>query len=134
MINRCRCGSYAELLQFTPPALPGYTTVPCKLGGVKIPSDREALIRSSHHLRSSSVLPNASLGFNPSGTVEIPDGCVGHASSPGISVFGTATSSTGNSGLPFSRFNTNTRPIFVVIAIAGVLSFHVNSVGCDATS
>src|ERR1700743_3050322 len=134
MINRCRCGSYAELLQFTPPALPGYTTVPCKLGGVKIPSDREAAMRSAHHLRSSSVVPNASLTFSPSGTVEIPEGCVGQASSPGMSVFGTATSSTGNNGLPFNRLSTNTRAIFVVIAIAGVLSFQVKSVGCDATS
>ena len=84
--------------------------VPCKLGGVKIPSEREALIRSSHHFRSSSLMPNASLGFSPSGTVEIPEGCVGHASSPGMSLFGTGRSSTGNSGLPFSRFSANARP------------------------
>src|SRR5438128_11315394 len=134
MISKCRCGSNAELLQFTPPAFPGYTIVPCTLGGVKIPSDREAAIRSSHHFLSSGVYPNPSPAFNPSGTVEMPEGCVGQAVSPGISLFGTACSVTGNSGFPFLRSSTNTRPIFVVIAIEGVLSFHSNNVGCEATS
>src|SRR3954452_22386908 len=99
MISRCRCGSNAELLQFTPPAFPGYTMVPCKLGGVKIPSDREAAILSSHHFLSSGVNPNPnpSPAFNPSGAVETPEGCVGQAVWPGISLFGTAFSGTGNS-------------------------------------
>src|ERR1700730_16616807 len=101
MIKRCRCGSNAELLQFTPPALPGKTIVPCKLGGVKIPSEREVLMRSSHHCFSSALGPQASLVFKPSGTVEIPEGCVGHGSSPGISLFGTARFSTGSRGVAF---------------------------------
>ena len=52
-----RSGSYAELPQLTPPTNPGNTTVPCKLGGVNMPSEREAAIFSRHRLRSSAVAP-----------------------------------------------------------------------------
>ena len=133
--SRCLCGSYAALPQFTPPTLLGKTSVPCRLGGVKISPLRAALIFSVHHCFSCASFPQASSGDNFSGTREIVDaGCVGQASSPGMSLLGTARSWMGKSGAPVSRFRTNTRPIFVVIAIAGVPSFHANNVGCDATS
>src|SRR5215471_12289009 len=93
-----------------------------------------ALIFSAHHCLSSGVGPQASSTEMVSGTSEMPDGCVGQDSSPGISDFGTGTSSTGMSGAPVRRLRTKTRPIFVVMAMAGVLFFQVKRVGCDATS
>src|SRR5215469_14110336 len=89
-IIKCCRGSYAALPQFTPPTLPGACTVPCKLGGVKIPSLREAAILSWHHLASSGLGPQVSATLNCSGTSEIVEkGCVGELSSPAISDFGT---------------------------------------------
>ena len=133
--SRCRCGSYAALPQFTPPTLLGKTRVPCRLGGVKISPDRAAFIFSVHHCFSCASLPQASSGDNFSGTREMAEaGCVGQDSSPGTSLLGTGRSSIGKSAAPVRRLRTNTRPIFVVMAIAGVPSFQANSAGCDATS
>src|SRR5882757_10780248 len=130
-----REGSYAALPQFTPPTLPGKTAAPRRLGGVNMPSARSDLILSWHHFRSSGVAPQASLAETPSGTREmVENGCVGEASSPGISDFGTGRSSTGSRGAPVSRLSTKTCPIFVLTTTAGVPSFHVNNVGCGATS
>jgi hypothetical protein len=109
--------------------------VPRTLGGVKMPSERAAAILSRHQARSFSVAPHASSARRPSGPSEMPDeGCVGHASSPGTSLGGAGRSSTGTSGAPVVRSRTNTRPILVVTAIAGVPSRQAKSVGCDATS
>src|SRR6478609_8557600 len=69
-IIRWRSGSYAALPQFTPPTLPGTTTVPRRLGGVKIPSERDLRIFSAHQLESAGVGPHASSGLNYSGTSE----------------------------------------------------------------
>ena len=68
---RWRTGSYAAPPQFTPPTLPGTTTVPRRLGGVKIPSERERASMSRHHFTSSGVGPHASSGVNDSGTSEM---------------------------------------------------------------
>ena len=130
-----RSGSKAALPQFTPPTLPGNASVPLRLGGVKMPSDREALTFSWHHWTSAGVGPQASFAAKPVGTSEIVgNGCVGELCSPGTSVWGTARSSTGKSGAPVRRFSTNTWPILVLMTTAGVPSFHVTSVGCAATS
>src|SRR6266850_5798346 len=128
-------GSYAPLPQFTPPTFPGTTTLPTRLGGVKIPSDRDALIFSWHHCTSAGLGPQASLDSNLSGTREMVEkGCVGQLCSPLMSDCGTGRSSTGSRGAPVRRFRTKTRPIFVLIAMAGVPSFQLNSNGCEATS
>ena len=104
--------------------------MPRRLGGVKMPSERDAAIFSRHHARSSGVAPQASSAPSRSGISEMPEnGCVGEASSPGTSLAGTARSSMGMSGAPVSRLSTKIRPIFVAIATAGVPSFQVNSVG-----
>src|SRR5579859_4802611 len=95
---------------------------------------RAALILSAHHCLSSGVGPQALSEESVSGCREMLDGCVGQDSSPGMSDFGTGTSSTGMSGTPVRRLRRKTRPIFVVMAMAGVLSFHVKRVGCEATS
>src|SRR5258706_842663 len=130
-----RDGSYAAPPQFTPPTLPGKTAVPCRLGGVNMPSARNDLILSWHHFRSSVVGPQASLAETPSGTREIVEkGCVGEASSPGMSDFGTGRSWTGSRGAPVRRFRTKTCPIFVLITTAGGPSFQVNNVSSRATS
>src|SRR5690606_18255589 len=63
-----------------------------------------------------------------SGSVDI--GCVGHDSSPGISLLGKGLSSTGNNGSPVTLSNTNTKPCLVAIATASTLfpsRFIVNS-------
>ena len=100
-----------------------------------MPSERAAAIFSRHHARSFSVAPHASSARRLSGTTEMPEeGCVGHASSPGTSLGGAGRSSTGSSGAPVTRSRTNTRPILVVMAIAGVPSRQENSVGWEATS
>src|SRR5262245_47303847 len=72
-IMRCRFESYAALPQFTPPTFPGAWMVPCKLGGVKIPSFREAAIFSWHHFASSAFRPQVSAASNFSGTSEIEE-------------------------------------------------------------
>src|ERR1700733_13619375 len=130
-----RVGSYAALPQFTPPTLPGNARVPSKLGGVNMPSQREDLILFRHHATSSGVGPHASSGEIFSGAREMVEkGCVGQLSSPGISLLGTARSSTGSKGTPVSRLSTKVWPIFVLMTIAGAPSFQVKSVGCEATS
>src|SRR3984893_18697322 len=119
--------SYAALPQFTPPTLPGNTAVPCRLGGVNMPSARSDLILSWHHFRSSGVGPHASLAETPSGTREmVTKGCVGEACSAGISEGGTGRSSIGSKGAPVRRLTQKTWPIFVLMTTAGVPSFHVN--------
>jgi hypothetical protein len=60
-------------------------------------------------------------------------GWLGAASSPGISLFGTARSSTVESGLPVSRSSTKTFPILVVTATAALPRNSI-SVGSEATS
>ena len=100
-----------------------------------MPSQRDAWILSRHQRISSGVGPQASAGEICSGTSEIVEkGCVGQLCSPGISVCGTGRSSTGKRGAPVRRLSTKTCPILVLITIAGVPSFQVNSVGCEATS
>src|SRR2546430_15994653 len=99
-----------------------------------MPSEREAAILSAQDFLSSGVMPQASSGVKPSGTAEMLEGCVGQDSSPAMSVFGTDFSSTGMSGAPLVRLRTKIRPIFVVMAMAGVSFFQVKRVGCEATS
>ena len=85
-ITSPRAGSCETLPQFTPPPKPGKPTLPSKIGGVKIPSDRSAARRARHALRSSSLIPHASLAVRVEGTSgrgRIGNGCVGDASSPG---------------------------------------------------
>jgi len=89
-------------------------------------------MRSSHHFRSSSFNPTLR-SVQTFGTVEIPEGCVGHASSPGMSLFGAGFSFPGKA-LATQPVQYEYAPIFVVMQFAGVWSFHNKSVGCDATS
>src|SRR5689334_5686929 len=97
-IMRCRAGSYAALPQLTPPTLEGTTTVPFRLGGVKIPSVRMAHVLSAHQAESAGVALHTSSGPKCSGTSEmVENGWVGDVLSPGMSVRGTARSSTGTS-------------------------------------
>src|SRR5215470_5694755 len=103
------------------------------LGGIKMEPKREDFILSAHHCLSSGVGPQASSTERVSGTTEMLDGCLGQDSSPGISDFGAGFSSTGMSGAPVRRLRTKTRPIFVEMAMAGILFFQVKSVGCAAT-
>lgn len=48
----------------------------------------------------------------------VGNGCVGYAASPGTSLAGTDRSSTGHSGFPVTRSNTNRNPSFVGAATA----------------
>src|SRR5690606_12103830 len=47
-------------------------------------------------------------------------GCVGHDSSPGISLAGKGFSSMGNTGSPVTRSNTNMKPCLVATATASM--------------
>ena len=93
-----------------PPRLPGIASVPCTLGGVKILIIAEArpkLVRQKS--RSAVVGPHASSAercCTASGGGAVGKGCVGDATSPGTSLFGTGRSSTGKTGTPVSRFST----------------------------
>ena len=104
-------GFAAVVPQFAPPWLPGIAIVSVKPGGVNGPSLRAFATRSriasycsgvaSHGLTSSTV--NV---MRPNGAGLVGHGCVGHAFSPGISLFGTGRSSIGHSGLPVTRSKT----------------------------
>ena len=48
--------------------LPGTTSVPRTLGGVKMPSDRSAWTCARHHARSASLAPQAASAVSPCGT------------------------------------------------------------------
>ncbi len=92
-----------------PPTLPGITSDPCRLGGVKMPSFRNPAIRARHASRSSGVAPHASSAetcWRETAGSDTGNGCVGDAASPGTSLFGTGRSSTGNTGTPVSRLST----------------------------
>ena len=87
-----------------PPTLPGTTSVPCSDGGVKNPSDRSLLDRVP---APRAILvgqrprpPRPSASCARASAARAGNGCVGDASSPGTSLFGTARSSTGISGRP----------------------------------
>jgi hypothetical protein len=96
--------------------LPGIETVSINAGGVNGPSLRAFAIRpsivsycsgdSSQGLTSST--PNV-IFANGGGLVG--KGCVGHACSPGTSLFGTGRSSIGHSGSPVTRLNTYRKPV-----------------------
>src|SRR5260370_40500682 len=61
VISSPRRSSTAAADQLEPPRLPGYTTVPLRDGGVKIPSELECAITSRHPAAVSGVVPNPSL-------------------------------------------------------------------------
>ena len=61
-------------------------------------------------------------------------GCVGEVTSPGMSLLGTARSSTGNSGAPVSRSSTNNCAVLVPCSTAARPSGNVISAGGDALS
>ena len=96
-----------------PPMLPGTVSVPWRLGGVKIPSLRNCAMVLRHASRSWGVGPQASAAESvcaASGGGASGNGCVGEVTSPGTSLCGTGRSSTGNTGLPVSRFSTYSMP------------------------
>ena len=84
--SSCRSGSKATLPQFDPPALPGYISVPSRLGGVYMPSQRRAFSLSRHTTRSKRVKPQACSGRRSkptSGGGLSGKGWVGERRSPG---------------------------------------------------
>src|SRR5689334_18915898 len=104
-------GLTAPLPQFDPPRAPGSEIVSVMPGGVKSPSLRIAAIRFFHAARSSGVriygfTSSAVIFCRAKGGGAVGNGCVGHASSPGIRLLGTGRSSMGHSGLPVTRSNT----------------------------
>src|ERR1019366_6292764 len=106
-----------------PPILPGKIIEPLTLGGVKIPSARLLRIMSWHHLRSSSVRPQAFSAVSDCGTSglgRIGNGCVEEVFSRGTSLAGAGRSSTPKIGSPVSRFSRNRFPVFDPTAIAGI--------------
>jgi hypothetical protein len=111
------------LPQLVPPTAPGTMADSVSAGGVNMPV-RAFEILSRQAARSASVISQGvtSSGFTTwradGGSVE--KGCVGQDCSPGISLFGTARSSMGHTGLPVTRSNTNTKPCLVACATASM--------------
>src|SRR5262245_5252582 len=104
-------GFTAPLPQFDPPRAPGIEIVSVKPGGVYSPSLRILLMRSFHAARSSAVriygfTSSADANCRAKGGGAVGNGCVGHACSPGMRLFGTGRSSIGQSGLPVTRSKT----------------------------
>ena len=129
----CLCGSTDSALQFDPPIFPGKTSEPLSDGGVKIPSLRSDARNARQVSRSASFIPHTWGSVCGTSGGFVVNGCVGAASSPGISLFGTGRSSTGINGLPVARSSTNRFPIFVDCSTAGV-PFQSTSTGCAGTS
>src|SRR5687768_11375917 len=103
--------------------LEGTERVPCSDGGVNGPSLRSAPRMARQAARASGVGPHALSAVERSGTsggVVAVNGWVGAATSPGTLLAGTARSSTGNSGRPLVRSNTNIIPDLVVWTTAGI--------------
>jgi len=139
-MSRWRCGSNAAPLQFMPPRLPGYSTLPRTLGGVKMPSERRLPILLRQSSRSCGVAPHASSTLSVCGTSgggAMGKGCVAADASPATSLFGTARSSTPKSGVPVSRPSTNTFPVLLPWMTTGTSRpsrRSVATIGCDALS
>src|SRR5580704_18871143 len=133
---RPRFGSTAELPQVAPPEFPGICTVPCRLGGVKIPSLRN-ILNSCRILACSASVMYGLMSFSvndclANGGGLVGNGCVGQASSPGTSDFGTVRSSTGQRGSPVRRLKTKRNPCLVGCATASTVfpsCFTVNNLG-----
>src|SRR5678815_2347240 len=110
-------GSTAELPQFAPPLFPGISIVPRRLGGVNSPSLRDS--RSNCRMQfcsSSGRYGLTSFSVNDcraNGFGKVGNGCVFDECSPGTSDCGTSCSSTGQSGMPVVRSNTNRNPCLV---------------------
>src|SRR5579864_6454339 len=88
--RRLCCGSNAYPLHVMPPRFPGTAREPCRLGGVKIPSLRSPRIQLRQVSRSCGVDPHASSAdtlCKDSGGGATGKGCVGDATSPGMSLF-----------------------------------------------
>src|SRR5918994_5474221 len=104
-------GSAAVQPQFAPPCAPGIEIVSFNAGGVKSPSLRASAIRFFQVSRWSGVrtygLMSLTLSFcGANGGGAVGNGCVGHSTSPGISLLGTRRSSIGQMGSPVTRSNT----------------------------
>jgi len=86
-------GLAAVLPQFAPPLAPGMAIVSINAGGVNRPSLRAFEIRSRHDSRSWDVSTyglrsSAVSRCDENGGGLVGKGCVGHACSPGMSLFG----------------------------------------------
>jgi hypothetical protein len=102
-------GSNAPPPQFAPPINPGTISMPSSDGGVYRGPRRYFFISAWASALSSGVRSNASSSVTPCGENAgglVGNGCVGHASSPGTSLFGAGRSSMGHTGLPVTRSNT----------------------------
>src|SRR5688572_10007061 len=109
-------GSQAPPPQPMPPIDPGTVIVPCIDGGVYSGPIlyRDATARAESRITGVKSMTSSSV--KPCGTTDagfVGKGCVGHASSPGTSLGGTAFSSIGHNGSPFTRLNAKRKPCLV---------------------
>src|SRR5687767_8348973 len=106
--TRPLAGFAALVPQFDPPRAPGKEIVSSSPGGVNSPSLRILEILAFQAARSSAVRMN---GLTSSAVMRcrakagglVGYGCVGHACSPGMWLFGTDRSLIGHSGSPVTR-------------------------------
>ena len=115
-------GWAAVVPQLAPPCAPGIETVSIPTaGGVNNPPLRALAILSFHDARSSGVRMYGLISFTLSDCLAkggglVGKGCVGHASSPGTSLFATGRSSIGQIGSPVTRLKTYRKPVFPACA------------------
>src|SRR6185437_16590025 len=119
-------GFDATVPQSDPPRAPGSDRLSERPGGVNIPSLRICFIRAFQRARSSAVrmyglISSLVIRCRANGGGAVGNGCVGHACSPGISLFGVTRSSIGHNGLLDTRSNTNKKPCFVDCATASTV-------------
>src|SRR5262249_9464359 len=134
-------GSAALPKYNAPPFTLGMRMVSTNPGGVKNPV-RALESRSFHQPFSSSVMNASYMSFTVipcrlKGGTTVGKGCVGDVTSPGTSDFGTGRSSTGHSGLPVTRSNTNRNPVLEASATTSTVRpscFTVTNCGAAAGS
>ena len=117
-------GSEAVFPKFAPPSAPGIMIVSYLSEGGTYKPDRAISILLSQRCFTLSGKYGFKVSFVTSCLVKLGRediGCVGHDSSPGISLAGNGFSSIGNIGSPVTLSNTNTKPLLVATATAGIL-------------
>ena len=97
--------------------------VPSTDGGVKIGPVRWRRNTSSASARNSGVKSMRSSSVIPcreKGAGRVGKGCVGHGTSPGTVLSGTARSSTGHTGSPVTRSSTYVNAVFPTATTASI--------------
>src|SRR5689334_3720818 len=120
-------GLAAVVPQLAPPCAPGIATVSMPTaGGTNSPPFRALAMRSVHVARCSAVRMYGLISLSVSdcfakGGGFVGYGWVGHACSPGTSLFSTGRSSMGQIGSPVTRLKTYRKPVLPACATTSTI-------------